>query len=312
MHLPDHLLSPEAAIVTGGVAAGAVTYALLTRSARLPSPGIPVVAGTAAVVFAAQMVNYPVTLGTSGHLMGAVLAVSLVGARLGLLVITSVLAVQAVVFGDGGITALGANVLFMGVIPVLVACLASRILRKISIRVGPRVVVALAALLSVPVSALAFSAAYGVSGSGTTDIASLTAAMVSVHLLVGIGEAGITVIVLSVVMWAAPGAAAWDRRAARPTTAGRAALVLAGIAGVCAVVLAAVASGLPDGLESVVFAYQLPQGDAVHAGISFLANYGESSGAPVALIGVVGCVLVSLIVVALERLRAGLTAGLPL
>ena len=98
---------------------GAVTYALFRLRRQAAAKALSI-AATGALIFAAQMVNFPIATGTSGHLLGGALSGMLLGPWAGLLAMTAVLAVQAVVFGDGGILALGANVLNMGVIGVLV------------------------------------------------------------------------------------------------------------------------------------------------------------------------------------------------
>lgn len=110
MHIPDGFLAAPTAVATGVVGAGAVAYSLKTARERFDERQIPLVGVTAAFVFAVQMVNFPVGLGTSGHLLGGALAAILLGPWLGGLVVAVVLMVQAIGFADGGITALGANI----------------------------------------------------------------------------------------------------------------------------------------------------------------------------------------------------------
>ena len=116
MHIPDGFISGSTAVVTGVVSAGAVAYALKEGRETLEDRQIPLVGVTAAFVFAVQMINFPVGLGTSGHLVGGALASVLLGPWLAALVLAVVLLVQALAFADGGITALSANVLLMGVV----------------------------------------------------------------------------------------------------------------------------------------------------------------------------------------------------
>ena len=120
MHIPDGFLAPEVAAACAVPAAGAVGYGLRRASRELDERRVPLLGVTAAFVFAAQMLNFPVAGGTSGHFLGAALAAILLGPWLAGLVLAVVLAVQSFVFADGGITALGANVLNMGVIGALV------------------------------------------------------------------------------------------------------------------------------------------------------------------------------------------------
>src|SRR5215210_7791815 len=116
MHIPDGFLAPEVAVSTGVVAAGAVGHALRRADRTLDERAVPLLGVTGAFVFAAQMLNFPVAGGTSGHFLGAALAAVLLGPWVACLVLAVVLSLQAFVFADGGITALGANVLNMGVI----------------------------------------------------------------------------------------------------------------------------------------------------------------------------------------------------
>src|SRR5215218_9068734 len=120
MHIPDGFLDPGVAAATGVVAGGAVAIGLRRAEATFDERRAPLLGVTAAFVFAAQMLNFPVAGGTSGHFLGAALAAILLGPWLAGLVLAVVLVVQSFVFADGGVTALGANVLNMGVIGALV------------------------------------------------------------------------------------------------------------------------------------------------------------------------------------------------
>ncbi len=120
MHIPDGFLSPEVAGATAVVSTAAVGYGLKKANATIDERRVPLLGVTGAFIFAAQMLNFPVAGGTSGHFLGAALAVILLGPWLACLTMAVVLGLQAFVFADGGITALGANVLNMGVIGALV------------------------------------------------------------------------------------------------------------------------------------------------------------------------------------------------
>ena len=119
MHIPDGFLSPEVAGATAVVSTAAVGYGLKTANAAIDERRVPLLGVTGAFIFAAQMLNFPVAGGTSGHFLGAALAAILLGPWLACLTMAVVLGLQAFVFADGGITALGANVLNMGVIGAL-------------------------------------------------------------------------------------------------------------------------------------------------------------------------------------------------
>src|SRR3954451_10382475 len=116
MHIPDGLLVPGVAMVTGVVGAGGLGYSLRAVERRLRERTTPLMGMMAAFVFAAQMVNFPVGPGVSGHLLGGVLAAVMLGPWAGAVVIAAVLIVQCFLFGDGGLTALGANFVNMGLI----------------------------------------------------------------------------------------------------------------------------------------------------------------------------------------------------
>ena len=206
MHIPDGFLSSEVAAVTGVVAIGAVGYGLHRANRTLDERQVPLLGVTAAFVFAAQMLNFPVAGGTSGHLMGGALAAVLVGPYTGLLCLTVVLAVQSLLFADGGITALGANVVLMGVVTVVVGYGVFRavqlVLPKRLSMVAPAA--AIGALASVGASAATFVVLYALGGVVPIPFDTLLAAMLGVHALIGIGEAVITVAAVSAVLASRP------------------------------------------------------------------------------------------------------------
>src|ERR687898_3519238 len=121
MHIPDGFLSPEVAAGTAVMATGAIAVGLHQAGRRLDDRVVPLLGVTGAFVFAAQMLNFPVAGGTSGHFLGAALATVLLGPWLACLVLAVVLATQSFMFADGGVSALGANVVNMGLLGALVA-----------------------------------------------------------------------------------------------------------------------------------------------------------------------------------------------
>src|SRR3954447_20747049 len=121
MHIPDGFLSPEVALATGAVAAGGVALAVRRTERTLDERRIPLLGVTAAFVFAAQMLNFPIAGGTSGHVIGGALAVAVLGPWAAIVALSVVVGVQALLFADGGLTALGANLLNMAIIGPLVA-----------------------------------------------------------------------------------------------------------------------------------------------------------------------------------------------
>jgi cobalt/nickel transport system permease protein len=198
MHIPDGFLNLPTAAVTGAVAAAAVGYACSRLSKRLPPEKVPLLGVAGAFVFAGQMVNFPVAGGTSGHLLGAALLTILLGPWAAMLALTAVLTVQCFVFQDGGLSALGANVLNMAVLAPLVAHLVYHGLGRLGPILGRRpVAAALAAWASVAVAALACSLELIVSGTAAPAV--VLPAMLGVHSLIGVGEAALTLGALAVV-----------------------------------------------------------------------------------------------------------------
>lgn len=304
MHVPDHVLNDGTAVGAAVISLGAVGYAMWRSRRALDREKLLMTAGVTAFVFAAQMINYPVAAGTSGHLIGAALAVVLLGPWLALLSMSTVLVVQALVFADGGVTALGVNVLLMAVVPVFVS--AGVVVASGALRGGRRrvtVASGIAAALSVPVAAAVFSGLYLIGGSTPVSAGDLLVAMSGVHMLIGVGEALITALVIALVANLAPGAL-WAGRpvAARPASRRAVARGLIG-AGFALTVLAVAGSSAPDGLESVGLTFGFASG--VGAGWAPLADYGSGMGLPVTLAGIVGVGLCLAASAAILRLSAG-------
>jgi len=194
MHVPDGFLDAPTSLATGAVAVTGVALALRGARRELDDRTAPMAGLVATFIFATQMLNFPVGGGTSGHLLGGALAAVLVGPATAVLCMSVVLLVQCLLFADGGITALGTNVVLMGMVGVgvgwLVFRLAQSVLPKKLSMVAPAA--ALGALVSVPVAALVFVLLYAEGGAVDIPLDTLLGAMVGVHTLIGIGEAVIT------------------------------------------------------------------------------------------------------------------------
>ena len=202
MHIPDGFLDVPTSAVAAVAAAGGTAICLRQASRTLDERQVPLAGLTAAFVFAAQMLNFPVASGTSGHLLGGVLAAVLVGPWVGSLCTTVVLVVQALLFADGGLTALGPNVLNMSFVGCFGGYAAFRALRAV-LPDGSRSVVVAAGIgggLSVVLAAVAFALEYAVGGTVGLSLGSVVGAMVGVHVLIGIGEGVITAMTLSAVL----------------------------------------------------------------------------------------------------------------
>ena len=206
MHVPDGFLDATTSVATGAVAVAGVGLALRGARRELDDRTAPMAGLTAAFVFAAQMVNFPVGAGTSGHLVGGALAAVLVGPWTGVLCLAVVLLVQSLLFADGGVTALGTNITLMGLVGVGVGWLVFSVVQRLLPRRTGLVPVAaaVAALLTVPAAALTFVGLYAVGGQAPVPLDALTVTMLGWHTAIGIGEAAITGLVVASVVAVRP------------------------------------------------------------------------------------------------------------
>jgi len=197
MHIPDGFLNTGVSIAAWAASAGGLGYALRRVGKTLGERQVPLMGVTAAFIFAAQMLNFAVIGGTSGHLLGGALAAILLGPWAGSLVLTSVLTVQALLFQDGGLLALGANVFNMAIVGVVVGWAAYTLPRRLLGSRAWAVFVSgfLAGWLSVVLAALSAAAELALSGTLAWQVVVPT--MGGVHALIGIGEGLITVAVLA-------------------------------------------------------------------------------------------------------------------
>lgn len=232
MHIPDGFIDAPTSIAFGVVAAAGLGVCLRRGSAELDERAAPLAGLTAAFVFAGQMLNFPVAAGTSGHLLGGVLAAVLVGPWIGATCLAVVLLLQALFFADGGLTALGLstfNMSFVGALGgYLVYLGVLRLLPRRSASVP--VAAAVAAAVSVPLAAASFVLQFSLGGTvEDLSLSAVLAAMVGIHVLIGIGEAVITFLTVGLVMSSRPdlvhgarGVLRRERAAEATTVAGRA------------------------------------------------------------------------------------------
>jgi cobalt/nickel transport system permease protein len=204
MHIPDGFLTTEVAVACAIPAAACVGVGLRRAGTELDERRVPLLGVTAAFVFAAQMLNFPVAGGTSGHFLGAALAAILLGPWLACVVMAVVLTVQAFVFADGGITALGANILNMGVIGALLVGGLMVLARSLAGRDRTAFLAIAAGGAWLAVMAGATATSLELSISGTVPLATVLPAMLGVHALIGIGEAVVTVAAVSAVLSTRP------------------------------------------------------------------------------------------------------------
>jgi cobalt/nickel transport system permease protein len=259
MHAPDGFLGVGVALVTGFMSVVVIGFALRQSREQLKDKAIPLAGITAAFIFAAQMFNFPVAAGTTGHILGGALAAILLGPSVGAIVVTIVVVVQALVFADGGITALGYNVLNMAIVPAYGGYAVFRIFRRWLPQSSGGVIgsTGIAAWASVVMASMAFSIEWLFGATAPVSFDDVFAAMVGVHALIGIGEGVISALAVGAVLASRPdlvyGATDLERAQLAESKVGVKTFVVAGV--LVALVFAAVVSQFaaddPDGLERV-------------------------------------------------------------
>lgn len=250
-HIPDGFLSAPVAAGTLAAATVVTVYAARSAGTDVDERQAPTLGLATAAILAAQAINFPVAAGTSGHLTGGVMAAVVFGPRAGFLVMTAVVLAQALLFADGGITALGANVLNIAAVGALGGYALYRGV-LVLLGDGPRrraFAAAWAGLVASVATAVAAGAEIGVSGVAPLGLA--VGAMASVHLLVGIVEGLATAVGLWFLSQRRPDLLRRDPRAIRRSPGRTAILATLGALAVVAGGLSIVASAAPDGLERV-------------------------------------------------------------
>ncbi|MFH1834579.1 MAG: energy-coupling factor ABC transporter permease [Methanobacteriota archaeon] len=188
MHLPDGFLTIQLWLPLWIIAAITIVIAVKKTNKALGEKQVPMMGMLAAFIFAGQMLNTPVGGGTSGHMLGGVLAAVFLGPWTASIVMASVFIIQALLFQDGGITALGANIINMGLIGTILGyyiyVMLNKFLKNIPLSAG------IAGWIALVLGSLACAIELGL--SGTVDMGIAVPAMVSVHMFIGLIEAGIT------------------------------------------------------------------------------------------------------------------------
>ena len=206
MHVPDGFIDAPVSLAAGAVAVGGLAVCLRGARREMDERTAPLAGLVAAFVFAVQMLNFPVAVGTSGHLIGGALAAILVGPWTGAVCVAVVLMVQAVLFADGGLTALDVNVVLLAFVSVAAGYAIFKSLVLVLPKRSGSVVAAAAvsAGCSVPLAALGFVGVYAAGGTTAVPLDAVTAAMVGVHLLIGVGEGVITGLTVASVLAVRP------------------------------------------------------------------------------------------------------------
>jgi cobalt/nickel transport system permease protein len=305
MHIPDGFLDAKTLVVTASLAAVGVTAAVRQARAQLPPRKVPLLGVTAAFVFAAQMVNFPIAGGTSGHLIGGVLAGVLLGPSGTVLVMTAVLTLQCLLFADGGLLALGANIFNMGIVGGVGGYYVYRALSRAFGARAKFLGVAVAAWCGTVMSAVATAGELSLSGVVPWSVGVL--AMAGVHMVMGVGEALITTLVVLAI----------DRTRPEILADGPTGLPLRGTAETVAfglvislglgIFVSPIASTWPDGLEKIAgtlgFLERAVQTPLASAPIPDYTLPGIGSpGWATALAGGIGTAVVFLAVLVIARL----------
>lgn len=202
MHIPDGFINVPTSAAFGAASVAGVAYSLRGARQQLDERAAPLAGLVAVFIFAVQMLNFPVGAGTSGHLMGGALAMVLVGPHAAVLAVTVVLIVQALMFADGGLVALGLNLFNLSVVGVWVPYLVYLVAKSVLPKTRASVVTAsfIAALVSVPVAASSFVVQFWLGGTDVFSVGQVFSAMFGTHVLIGIGEAVITALTVSAVL----------------------------------------------------------------------------------------------------------------
>lgn len=203
MHIPDGFLAMNTWVPTWLISAGGIAYSVKKASGMLKDKMVPLMGVMSAFIFAAQMLNFPIAGGTSGHLLGGVLAAVLLGPFPAAIVISVVLTIQCLIFQDGGITALGANIFNMAIVGTMVGYLIYAFIHKlIKSKIGIMIGTAVASWFSVVIASSFCAIELAISGTSPLSIA--LPAMAGIHALIGIGEAVITCVVVGFVLGVRP------------------------------------------------------------------------------------------------------------
>ncbi|MFZ5820540.1 MAG: energy-coupling factor ABC transporter permease [Chloroflexota bacterium] len=245
LHIPDGFLNLVMSLLFWAITIVMVGIAISKTNKSLGEKQVPLMGVMAAFIFAAQMLNFPVAGGTSGHFLGGALAAMVLGPWAGILVMTAVIAVQALLFQDGGLLVMGANIFNMGLLTAMIGFGLYR--AAVGRSKGTRLAAAgAAAWLAVLAAALVTSLQLWLSGASRLEI--VVPAMLGVHVLIGVGEAIITVAALAFIEQTRPDLLEEKAVAAK----GGSGWVYAGVViSLLAVLLSPLASASPDGLERV-------------------------------------------------------------
>ena len=275
MHVPDGFINAQVSVATGVISLGTL-WAYVRNAKNLVADKLIALTGMmSALIFVLQMINFPIAAGTSGHLLGGALAVIVLGPSLGIICISIVVVIQSLLFADGGLSALGVNVLNMAIITSLTGWLTITFWKKLfgdsqfTLISGS----VIAGLLSVVFSSIAFVMEYAIGGTVSVPLGSVLIAMISTHLFIGLGEGVITALIISLLLRVRSDLVYVNTKKDNSNN-------LSTSYGIFIVLILSLtlitpyASSSPDGLESVASNFGFEETDGV---VLLLEDYGISS-----------------------------------
>jgi len=275
MHVPDGFMNVTMSAATGVISFGTLWAYIRSAKDLIADKFIALTGMMSALIFVLQMINFPIAAGTSGHLLGGALAVIVLGPRLGLICLSVVVIIQSLLFADGGLSALGVNVLNMAIVTSATSWFIVKYWIKFIGKNKTSIVSVsvLAGILSVVFSSIAFTIQYAIGGTISIPVGTVLLAMVTTHFIIGFGEGIITALIISLLIRVRPDLIYAYERSDENTTK----VSFYGLFIILILLLSLVtpfASSSPDGLESVAEEFGFTQTDGV---VLLLDDYGISA-----------------------------------
>ena len=308
MHVPDGFINVQVSAATGLLSFGTLWAYIRSAKTLIADKFIALTGMMSALIFVLQMINFPIAAGTSGHLLGGALAVIVLGPRLGLICLSVVVIIQSLLFADGGLSALGVNVLNMAI----VTCATGWVIVKYWLKfIGKNKTSIIAAsvvsgIITVVFSSIAFTLEYAIGGTISIPVSSVLVAMISTHFLIGIGEGIITALIVGLLVRVRPDLVyAYDRNDSNTTNVSLYGLFIVLI--LLLTLITPFASSSPVGLESVAENFGFQETDGV---VLLLEDYGinaiNNNFISTVLSGLLGViVIVAMFTIVVNRRKSG-------
>jgi len=275
MHVPDGFMNVTMSAATGVISFGTLWAYIRSAKDLIADKFIALTGMMSALIFVLQMINFPIAAGTSGHLLGGALAVIVLGPRLGLICLSVVVIIQSLLFADGGLSALGVNVLNMAIVTSATSWFIVKYWIKFIGKNKTSIVSVsvLAGILSVVFSSIAFTIQYAIGGTISIPVGTVLLAMVTTHFIIGFGEGVITALIITLLIRVRPDLIYAYERSDENTTK----VSFYGLFIILILLLSLItpfASSSPDGLESVAEEFGFTQTDGI---VLLLDDYGISA-----------------------------------